>query len=280
MKTIGPIFEEPPVDQHRYTNTLCEKLDDNNYLIDGKPIGLPLTVDDASMMMNAFLVDAAAAQAMIDGSGFRVVELFPGKAIVQLLCVDYRVNPLGNYNEGAIIFPVLTPGEKKPFPFFGTLRRLANNSLGIYVYRMPVDQEFTTHGGRFIWGFPKWPSRIDFDFGKSRATGRFIDEGELVYGITAKTGGSTVVKDQRAPSLAIRDGRAWKTYGTNSGTGMTFSLGGEMPDIGDNHPLALELRGLGLPKKPIFTVAMKNTSMVFGGPEVVAIGEAFATNNN
>jgi hypothetical protein len=94
MKSIGPIFEELPVDKQRDTNALCEKLDD-------------------------------------------------------------RVNPLGNYNEGAIIFPVLTPGENKPCPFFGTLKRLASNSLGSYVYRMPVDQEFTTHGGRFIWGFPK-----------------------------------------------------------------------------------------------------------------------------
>jgi hypothetical protein len=275
MKATGSIFEEPPVHQHRHTDSLCEKLDDNNYLIDGKPISLPLIVDDASMMMNAFLVKSVAAQAMIADSGFRVVELLPGRAIVQLLCVDYRINPLGNYNEAAIIFPVLTPGEKRPFPFFGTLKRLANNTLGNYVYRMPVDQEFTTHGGRYIWGFPKWPSRIDFDFGDHRAVGSFTDEGELVYSIFAKTGGSTEVKEQRAPSLAIRDGRAWKTYGTSSGTGLTFSLGGEIPEIGDGHPLALELRSLGLPKKPIFTVAMKNTRMVFGGPEVVAIGEPF-----
>ena len=275
MKTTGSIFEETSVGGHCHTDALCEKLDDTHYLIDGKPISLPLTVDDASMMMNAFLVDSVAAQAMIADSGFRVVELFPGKAIMQLLCVDYRINPLGNYSEGAIIFPVLTPGEKKPFPFFGTLRRLAGNTLASYVYRMPVDQEFTTHGGRFIWGFPKWPSRIDFDFGESLATGRFVDENELVYGISAKTGGSTEVKEQRAASLAIRDGRAWKTYGTNSGSGLTFSLRGEIPDIGDSHPLALELRSLGLPKKPLFTVAIKNTNMVFGGPEIVAIGQPF-----
>jgi hypothetical protein len=275
VKATGSIFEELPVNNHRDTNALCEKLDDDNYLIDGKAISLPLAVDDASMMMNVFLVDTTAAQAMIADSGFRVVELFPGKAILQLLCVDYRVNPLGNYNEGAIIFPVLTPGEKKPFPFLGTLKRLAGYSLGSYVYRMPVDQEFTTHGGRFIWGFPKWPTRVDFDFGDHRASGSFIDEGELVYSIAAKTGGSTEVKEQRAASLAIRDGRAWKTYGTNNGTGLTFSLGGEMPEIGDSHPLALELRSLGLPKKPIFTLSIKNTSMVFGGPEVVAIGESF-----
>ncbi len=57
------------------------------------------------------------------------MKCLPGKVIVQLLCIDYRINPLGNYNEAAIIFPVLTPGEKMPFPFFGTLKRMANSSL-------------------------------------------------------------------------------------------------------------------------------------------------------
>ena len=275
MRATGSIFEELPVDKQRVTDTLCEKLDDHNYLIDGISISLPMTVEDASMMMNVFLVDAAAAQAMIADSGFRVVELFPGKAMLQLLCVDYRVNPLGNYNEGAIMFPVLTPGEKKPFPLFGTLKRMVHNGLGNYVYRMPVDQAFTTHGGRFIWGFPKWPSQVNFEFGDQRASGSFIDEGELVYRIAAKTGGNREVKKMRAPSLAIRGGRAWKTYGTSSGTGLTFALGGEAPEIGDSHPLALELRSLGLPKKPAFTIAIKNTRMSFGGPEVVAVGEAF-----
>jgi hypothetical protein len=232
-------------------------------------------VAEASMLMNAYLVDAAVAQDMIKDSGFRVIELFPGKAILQLLFVDYRKNELGDYNEGAIIFPVLTPGERKPFPFFGTLKRMASGEVGNFVYRMPVDQEFTTHAGRYIWGFPKWVSRVDIEFGNARASGSFIDEGELVYSFSAKAGGKTVSKEQRAASLAIRDGKAWKTYGTNTGSGLTFALGGEMPTIGDSHPLALELRALGLPKKPLFSVSIKNAAMSFAGPESVEIGQPF-----
>ena len=197
MKITGPVFEEPPVasevdgkQRERYTNQVCEKVDANHYLIDGKPIRFPVIVADASMLMNAFLVDAAVAQKMIEDSGFRVLELFPGKAILQLLFVDYRKNELGDYNEGAIIFPVLTPGESKPFPFFGALTRMARGRVGNFVYRMPVDQEFTTHAGRYIWGFPKWMARIDIEFGAKRASGSFFDEGELVYGFAAKTGGT------------------------------------------------------------------------------------------
>lgn len=282
MKATGPIFAEPPVTgaingerREYHTNQVCEKIDGGRYLIDGRPIAFPVVVADASMLMNAFTVDAAAAQHIISGSGFRVMELLPGKAILQLLCVDYRQNDLGDYNEGAIIFPVLAPGESKPFPLFGALARMALGRAGNFVYRMPVDQEFTTHAGRFIWGFPKWVARIDIAFSGTQAKGTFYDEGELVYGIAAKAGGAARVKEQRIASLAIRDGRAWKTYGTNTGTGATFSLGGDMPAIGEKHPLALELRALGLPKKPLFTVSMAHTALTFSPPESVEIGDRF-----
>lgn len=280
MKAIGAIFDEPPVSSdkgNRLTNDVCEKINDSRYVVDGETIEFPVEVKDACMLLNAFLVDAKIAQAMIQDSGFKVIELFPGKAILQLLAVDYRQNDLGDYNEAAIIFPVLTPGEKKPFPFFGTLKRMATGSVANYVYRMPVDQEFTTHAGRYIWGFPKWVSRVDIEFGAEKAAGKLIDEDELVFSISAKTGGKAESKAQRAASIAIRDGRAWKTYGTSTGSGTTFSLGGEMPTIGGAHPLAQELRALGLPKKPLFSVSLKQTTMTFEGPESVEIGKSFAS---
>lgn len=280
MKTTGAIFDEPPVHSdkgERLTNDVCTRHSEGNYTIDGQDITFPVVVSEASMLMNGFLVDAKAAQSMLEGTGFRVVEMFPGKAILQLLAVDYKLNDLGDYNEGAIIFPALTPGEKKPFPFFGALKRMGDGSIGNFVYRMPVDQEFTTHAGRFIWGFPKWVSRVDIEFGATVARGTFIDEGELVYAIEAKTGGSNTPKQQRAASLAIRDGKAWKTYGTNNSSGLTFSLGGTAPEIGDKHPLARELRALGLPKKPMFTVSVAQTHMTFGKPECQDIGAPFGS---
>lgn len=119
MKASGAIFEEQSVHSDRgdrFTNDICSKNSESNYTIDGKAISFPVIVSDASMLMNGFLVNAKTAQAMLEGTGFRVVEMFPGKAILQLLAIDYKENHLGNYSEGAIIFPVLTPGEKKPFP--------------------------------------------------------------------------------------------------------------------------------------------------------------------
>lgn len=73
------------------------------------------------------------------------------------------------------------------------------------------------------------------------------------------------------------DGKAWKTYGTNRSSGLTFSPGGEPPEIGDSHPLAKELRSLGLPRKPMFTVSVKSTHMTFGKPESINVGATFSS---
>ena len=280
MQGTGAIFDESPIPGDAgavRTNDVCHLLEPGRYAIDGRMVTFPVVVADAAMCMNAFLVDAKAAQAMIADSGFRVLELWPGKAILQLLAVDYRQNDLGDYNEAVILFPVLTPGEKQPFPLLGPIRRLATGAVANYVYRMPVDQAFTAHAGRYIWGFPKWVTRVDIEFNASRAAASFIDDGQPVFSISARTGGTGVAKEQRAASLAIRDGKAWKTCGSNAGTGVTFALGGELPRIGESHPLAQELRGLGLPKKPLFSLSIASATMRFDGPETVAIGAAFAS---
>jgi hypothetical protein len=37
----------------------------------------------------------------------------------------------------------------------------------------------------------------------------------------------------------------------------------------------MELRALGLPKKPLFSLSIKSAAMSFSGPESVAIGQPF-----
>lgn len=259
------------------TDTVCEKLGDGQYRINGSPITLPVHVNAASMLMNVYTVDSKVAQELIADSGFRVVEVWPGKALMQLLAVDYRENDLGDYNEAAISFPVTTPGESRPLPVIGAMWRMMRGKLANYIYRMPVNQDFTTHAGRFIWGFPKWVTDVDIQFGPSRADACFKDDGELVFKIAAKTGGTRRAPPQEAPSLAVRNRQAWKTVGITEGEGLTFSMGGEPAIIGERHPLARQLRSLGLPKKPLCCISIKDAKMVFEGPEPVALGERFSS---
>ena len=157
-------------------------------------------------------------------------------------------------------------------PLLGYMRgKLAN-----YVYRMPVNQGFTTHAGRYIWGFPKWVTDVDVHFNEHEARARFNDDDQLVFEISAKAGGKSKAPAQEAPSLAVRNGKAWKTVGITEGEGLRFSMGGNPPRIGEEHSLAKTLRALGLPKKPLCSVSMARAKLRFEGPEAVAIGQPFS----
>jgi hypothetical protein len=278
MQDTGILCQEqsvPGPNGAEITDQLCSSSAPGQYIINGQDVSLPVTVKAAAMLMNVFLVDSKKAQALIADSGFKVVELFPGKALMQLLGVDYQQNDLGDYNEAAIVFPVTTPGEFRPLPVIGTMWRMMRGQLANYVYRMPVNQDFTTHAGRFIWGFPKWVTEVNIQFKDDTASAEFCDDGELVFAISANNGGKAQAKPQTAPSVAIRNGQAWKTIGITEGEGLTFSRKVNVPQIGTSHPLALVLRNLGLPKKPLFSIAIRRAKMHFDGPETVAIGQPF-----
>lgn len=256
-----PIFEEHD------TNAICEKVSDDLYRIDGQDITLPVKVRKAASAFAAFLVNAKAAQDWIARSGLEVIEVLPGKAIMQLIGVDYQDNDLGDYNEAGVSFYVHEPGTRKGLPFFGALRAFLKGEASSYIHLLPVDQDFTMHAGRFIWGYPKWIADIDIEYNEKVFETRWNEGGQHVLSFRSKAGGTSEMKDQKQPSFGYRCGKLYKTVGVANGTGVKFSLGGEAPTLGD-HPIAVELRKLGLPKKPLFSGSVADVVMDFERPVI------------
>ncbi len=256
-----------PILEEHDTDSICEKVSDALYRIDGQDVTLPVKVRKAANSFASFLVNAKAAQAWIAPSGLEVIEILPGKAIMQLVGVDYQENDLGDYNEAGISFYVREPGTKKGLPFFGALRSLMKGEATSYIHRLPVDQPFTMHAGRYIWGYPKWMSDIDIEHNDEYFSTRWSDQGKLVFSFRAKAGGKAEMKNQQQPSFGFRNGTLYKTVGVANGSGVKFALGGEAPTLGD-HPIADELRKLGLPKKPLFSGSVAELVMDFEAPVV------------
>ena len=100
------------------------------YDIQGQQVRLPVEVRDASSGNAMYMVDAAAAQALIPGDAFKVVEPAPGQTQLLLGMIDYRDNDLGDYNEVAIILFVY-PADGAP------------EQAGTFIYKLPVNQSFT-----------------------------------------------------------------------------------------------------------------------------------------
>jgi len=116
--------------------------------IDGVSIDFPMVVDEMHQATLTYTVPLEAAQALIPGDGFEVFEVAPGSAMFLLAVVDYVQNPWGDYNEvnfGLLAYPTGQPER-----------------VGAFVYRMPVDQEFTMKAGNQVLGLPKTVEDLSF----------------------------------------------------------------------------------------------------------------------
>lgn len=225
-----------------------------SYVITEQTVTMPVEVRDASAGTAMFEVDAAAAQALVPGAAFRVVESAPGRAQLNLATIDYRDNDLGDYHEvGITLFVTPVDGE---------------GEAGTFITRLPVDQAFTCEAGRTIWGFPKSVESITVDYADSSVTTTLAMDGSLVLRLTLPRGGADDMPQMPMTTYTLIDGRPHATAFSQGGAGSQVLVGGDgvSLELGD-HPVARELAALGLPEAPVllstWTEHMQGT---FGSP--------------
>lgn len=236
------------------------------YTIQGRTVTLPCVVRDASSATATFLVDATRARDLLPGSEFEVVEMLPGRALLSLGCIDYRDNDLGDYNEISIALFVRRRSESVGLPILGPAAALLRGRLPTFIHRLPVNQEFTCEAGRTIWGFPKTVDEITLEEFGERLRCRWSVGGQHVFSFTAPRGGTRTLPEQSLVTYTYLDGAPHQTRFVSRADDVGFRLGGMDLDLGD-HPIADELRGLGLPRRALFSVWMGRMQARFEAPE-------------
>jgi hypothetical protein len=249
--------------------------DQGPWEIQGRTVGLPVEVRRAAQWGVQYLVPAAAAQRIVDPTGLEVTGPLPGRALLALAVCRYDDTDLDPYHEVAVSF-VVRPHDAPPRPSaLARAREFTSGAIGAYIHRLPVDQSFTCEAGRDIWGFPKWITAIDIDEPEPGDTGRgtgttvrLVDDGVHVLTLTMAAGGPIRLPSQAPPSYSYRDGVLRRTPWATSAEGVTGRPGGATLILGD-HPMADELRSLGLPKRALFTSSTAWMRASFGAAEVV-----------
>jgi len=235
--------------------------------IEGKNLGFPALFPDASSAVGLFPVPAVAAQALIRDSGFKVAELWPGRAAFSLACCHYRESDCGVYDEIALAFFVKPlHGRPSGIPYLGTWLDIARNDSATHVWKLPVTTRLANDAGILMWGFPKTIEGIDFELAAGRATFRLRmgDREVLSYSVPA-TG-----KRKQPPSASA-------VYSNYEGAPHVTTLKSEFADVGvhfgggrltlGDHPVAAQLRTLGLPRRPLVATWMGRLSLDVGAPE-------------
>jgi Acetoacetate decarboxylase (ADC) len=211
--------------------------------IQGRRITFPVRIGHAVAAGSIYLVRAERAARLVAGSGLELVAA-AGRTPLVLFLVDYRVNDLGDYDEVGVALLVRHRGR-----------------TGAYVHQLPVTQPFTMEAGRTLWGLPKWLARIDLSITGPDATCHLADgtgRHVLTAALRALPWRLPLDVPGTLTTLAPRDGEVLASRVRARVSGIRIGPGGARVVLGSGHPMAEELREVGLPRRPLATLVAEH----------------------
>lgn len=234
--------------------------------IDGRELGYPTDFRDGSSCMGLFLVDANRADELIASSGFKTARVAPGKALFSLIGVHYTDSDCGSYEELALAFFVEKSGKDLRLPWLSNWFDLLRNGVASYTWRLPVTTVLARDAGIDMWGFPKTLETIDFSCSANRASFDWLNNGQRVLRYSMPAGGSRQPATITSPVYSVFEGSHHVSYLTQSYRDTSYLMRGVELELGD-HPIADELRSLGLPRRPLLALWNGHVAFKMSAPE-------------
>lgn len=180
--------------------------------VDGIPYRMPVDTQDASCLMAAFPISAAAAKRLLPGSELHPATIGFGVGMLLITVVDYRKTDIGAYIEYSVAIAV-THGHRPRLPILPlVLQRAAG--LGQYVVDLPVSTEISVKGGKGIWGMPKHQDSLDFRVSEQVVSALYDHDGQT----------ACLVEIARPPRTALPLGLAADNYCAYRGMLMKSSI--------------------------------------------------------
>jgi hypothetical protein len=234
--------------------------------IEGRSLGYPTRFRDGSSAVGLFLVPSRGAARLISESGFEVAEVAPGRAILSLACVHYRDSDCDVYNEISLAFFVKKLGQASGIPYLGTWRDIVRGDAVTCIWKLPVTTRLANDCGVLMWGLPKTIEEIDFDVSGGRATFALRMDGREVLRYSVRAEGKRKQPGTTSAVYSQFEGAPHVSRLAADYSEVGVRLGGGHLDLGD-HPIADELRGLGLPRRPIVATWMGKLAFEMSAPE-------------
>lgn len=242
----------------------------SSHLVLGKQVDMPVAIRTASAFMAMYSVPTAVTQRLIDHTGLEILQYRPGRGLCGLVFVDYVDGDLGPYNEFGVTFMVRNHRDRGRSSVLGDLRSLAKGAAGALIHQLPVDGEFTLAAGRGIWGFPKILADFEADHVSAVRRGAVSQDGRLIAELTVKQGIPTpgAGTNTSVEAYSHLDGVTRHTAWDMNPTGVRTRIGGADLHLG-SHPIADQLRSLGLPRRALMTTTIPDLRMTFGDAAAV-----------
>jgi hypothetical protein len=203
--------------------------------IQGRTITFPMVVADMNAATLLYTVPLDAARAVLPGDAFEIEATGADEAQFVMALCDYKQNPWGDYNEINLGFLVRPTGGR-------------DDQVGSFMYRMPVDQEFTCEAGNKVMGLPKTVEKVEARYGEAGQV-----QFDLVFGGQPTLRVTFPRAQPMGDSAAVESESYAYLDGVPVATTLRMEMGSGLIDPADvvvevgEGPVADELRTLGLP---------------------------------
>jgi hypothetical protein len=214
----------------------------------------PFLCTESTNLLVSYLVDASALQALTPAR-LRVVELFPGRTILGLACIEYRQTSVGPYNEVGISWPVIPASEPAFLAKIPVLPLVAASvwpGFGWWVHQLPVTTVPAMDAGKQLWGYPKTLANISFGWNGPSRTCRLEQGGDEVLNLSVDARLFARPQQFTQRTYTLLGANLMQTQVHFEGTGGGKTLIGQCHLTLGPHPWARQLAPLNLEtKRPI-----------------------------
>jgi hypothetical protein len=129
-----------------------------------------------------------------------------------------------------------------------------------------VTSTLARDAGIRMWGFPKTLEDIRFELSGGRASWALHEDGREVLRYSVRAQGSRHQPPSPTPVYSLFEGAPHVSHLTQEFRNLGVRLGDGRLSLGD-HPVADELRSLGLPKRPLLSAWMGRLAFEMSAPE-------------
>ena len=236
------------------------------YQIEGRDLGYPTRFRDGSSAAGLFLVDSGVADDLIAGSGFAVAKVAPRKAILALTCVHYTDTECGAYDEIAMAFFVEpVTGRGRRIPYVDAWGDIVRSRIPSYTWKLQVTTALSRDAGLRMWGFPKTLEEIAFGISGGRARFSLRMGGERVLDYSVPAQGRHRPAPVTSPVYSVFEGTRHVSHLSQEYRDAGYRPAGGRLELGD-HPLAQQLRALGLRRRPLLATWVGHLAFRMSAP--------------
>jgi hypothetical protein len=230
---------------------LFKGVDQEEFDLHGQKGKLPVFYYDNTSLTAFFTASTEKVRAFLPHPEMRPIELFPGRCLMAFMAFEYRKSDLGPYNEFCIGVGITF--RKSQIPLATITSQLLRRSLSAYIWHLPVTTEIARIGGVDLYGYPKFIADIDFHREPGRIRCDLSDQGRKILSLSGETLATGVGKRLEYTTYSIKGGDPLRTRILVNPIEFSQSMSRDAArlEIGTEHPICEELKGIGLSEKPI-----------------------------